>query len=46
MKPEVFLDTGYAITLSSRRDRYHAKALELAAELEDAATRLVTTRAV
>jgi predicted nucleic acid-binding protein len=46
MNNEVFLDTAYAIALSSEKDRYHHRALELAEQLEKAGTRLITTRAV
>lgn len=43
---EVFLDTSYALALAAPTDRHHAAALRLADELEAAAARLVTTRAV
>ena len=46
MKNEVFLDTSYAIALSSEKDKYHQRALELAEQLEKAGSRLITTRAV
>jgi predicted nucleic acid-binding protein len=46
MKNEVFLDTSYAIALSSEKDKYHQRALELAEQLEKACPRLITTRAV
>ncbi len=46
MRHEVFLDTAYAIALSSESDKYHERALNLAEQLEKAATRLVTTRAI
>jgi hypothetical protein len=46
MKSEVFLDTAYAIALSVASDAHHERAVELADQLEAAATRLVTTRAV
>ena len=46
MQAEVFLDTAYAIALSSPNDRYHQKALQLAFELDAANSRLTTTRAV
>lgn len=46
MRNEVFLDTAYAIALSSSNDQYHERALRLAKQLETASTRLVTTRAV
>jgi predicted nucleic acid-binding protein len=43
---EVFLDTAYAIALSSPKDKYHARAEAIADELEQRQVRLVTTRAV
>lgn len=43
---EVFLDTAYAIALSSSSDNYHQQAVALAEKLEADGTRLVTTRAV
>jgi len=46
MQAEVFLDTAYAIALSSTNDQFHARAVELAEQLEALGTRLVTTRAV
>lgn len=46
MKNEVFLDTAYAIALSSESDKHHKRAMELAEQLEKTGTRLVTTRAV
>ncbi|QTA85969.1 type II toxin-antitoxin system VapC family toxin [Desulfonema magnum] len=46
MMPEIFLDTSYAIALSSKRDRFHRKALELAEKLEAEKTKLITTRPV
>jgi len=46
MKNEVFLDTAYAIALSSESDKHHKRAIELAEQLEKIGTRLVTTRAV
>jgi hypothetical protein len=46
MKAEVFLDTAYAIALSSPNDLFHRQALALADELEAAGVRLITTRAV
>jgi len=42
----VFLDTAYAIALSSPNDEFHAAAVTLAAELEAQGTRMVTTSAV
>ena len=46
MRGEVFLDTAYAVALSSPSDHLHKRAVELAEELEAVGTRLVTTRAV
>src|SRR5882724_2175518 len=46
MEAEVFLDTAYAIALSSPNDQFHARAVDLADQLEALGTRLVTTRAV
>ena len=43
---EVFLDTAYAIALSVEADAHHARAIELAEQLELQQTKLVTTRAV
>jgi predicted nucleic acid-binding protein len=41
-----FMDTGFAIALCVRRDKFHAKAAALASEIERTATQLVTTHAV
>jgi len=46
MTGEVFLDTAYAIALSSTNDHIHQRAVFLADQLEAAGTRLVTTQAV
>ena len=46
MKNEVFLDTAYAIALSSESDKHHKRAMDLAEQLEKTGTRLITTRAV
>jgi hypothetical protein len=46
MKTNVFLDTSYAIALSSSRDQFHKQALRLAEEIETARIQLLTTRAV
>jgi uncharacterized protein len=43
---EVFLDTSFAIALSSVTDRNHAQAVELADQIETNRTRLVTTQAI
>ena len=46
MGTEAFLDTAFAIALSSSGDDLHRVALALADELETSPTRIVTTRAV
>lgn len=46
MKRKVFLDTSYAIALSSPRDQFHTTALQIAQTLEDERVRMVTIRAV
>jgi predicted nucleic acid-binding protein len=46
MRAEVFLDTAYAIALSSPNDLFHQRAVQLADELKSGGTRLVTTRAI
>lgn len=46
MPDEVFLDTAYAIALSSGNDLFHEQAASIAEQLESRGTRLVTTRAV
>ncbi len=46
MKAELFLDTAYALALSSPKDLFHEQATRLADEVEAAGVRLVTTRAV
>jgi uncharacterized protein len=43
---ELFLDTAFAIALSSPRDSHHEQAIQISERLEKDATRLVTTRAV
>src|SRR5215210_89476 len=43
---KIFLDTSYAIALSSPADEHHRRAEELAEQLEAAGTQLVTTRAI
>jgi uncharacterized protein len=43
---EVFLDTSFAIALSSVTDRNHVQAVELANQIETARTSLVTTQAI
>ena len=46
MKSEVFVDTAYAIALSSRNDLFHQQAVQLAREIKASSVRLVTTRAI
>lgn len=46
MDPELFLDTAYAIALSSTTDQYHSQAVQLADQLRKSSSRLITTRAV
>lgn len=46
LEKAVFLDTGFAIALASPRDRYHARAVQLADELKISDSIIVTTRAV
>jgi uncharacterized protein len=41
-----FIDTGFAIALCVRRDKFHNKAALLASEIERTGTQLVTTHAV
>lgn len=43
---EVFLDTSFAIALSSITDQNHVKAVQIANQLEADKTRLVTTQAI
>ncbi|AFZ45540.1 hypothetical protein PCC7418_3426 [Halothece sp. PCC 7418] len=43
---EVFLDTSFAIALSSVSDKNHLKAVQIANQLEKNQTRLVTTQAI
>ena len=45
-RTELFLDTAFAIALSSLKDEHHEKALRLSEQLEAEGTRLLTTRAV
>jgi predicted nucleic acid-binding protein len=45
-RTEIFLDTAYAIALSSSGDEHHEKALFLADQLETDGTKLITTRAI
>jgi len=46
MESNVFLDTAYAIALSSRNDFLHNKAIEIANEMQSNQTQMITTRAV
>jgi uncharacterized protein len=46
MSIEMFLDTAYAIALSSPDDDYHDLAASFARQIKSTGTRLVTTRAV
>lgn len=46
MAAEWFLDTAYALALSSATDEYHARARQLAEQLRNSTARLVTTQAV
>ena len=43
---KVFLDTSYAVAVSSRTDENHQRAVELAQELDASGTYLITTRAI
>ena len=43
---KVFLDTSYAVALSAITDENHARAAELADELETSGTNFITTRAI
>jgi Predicted nucleic acid-binding protein, contains PIN domain len=43
---EVFLDTSFAIALSSITDQHHVQAVQLAHQLESSKARLVTTQAI
>jgi uncharacterized protein len=45
-RPEVFLDSSYAIALAAENDRYHERALRFSQVLEASAAHIVTTRAV
>ena len=46
MEPKVFLDTAYAISLSSEQDDFHEVALQIADVLEAEQTFIVTTQAI
>jgi hypothetical protein len=43
---EVFLDTSFAIALASITDQHHARAVQLAHQLQASQARLVTTQAI
>ena len=43
---DVFLDTGYVIALSDRRDRYHQRAREYAEQVSQGGGQVVTTQDV
>ncbi len=43
---EIFLDTSFAIALSAITDQSHTRAVDLANQLENSGTRLVTTQAI
>lgn len=44
--PEVFLDSSYAVALSSTTDQHHQRAVEISETLESGGFRLIATRAV
>lgn len=44
--PSLFLDTGFAIALASRKDMFHERATALAEEITATRPRIVTTQAV
>lgn len=46
MPDKIFLDSAYAIALSSSRDMYHQRAMQLATRLRLEKSRLITTRAI
>lgn len=46
MTTEVFIDTSFAIALSSPKDQFHQKALQVANQLEIDNTQMVITHAV
>ena len=43
---EVFLDSSYAIALSSAKDTHHLKALDFAQKFQSAPARIVTTEPI
>jgi len=46
MMADLFLDTAYAIALSSPNDLFHHRAIQLADQIEAEGTHLITTRAI
>jgi len=44
MSTDVFLDTAYAIALSSAKDQFHVRAIALAEQMEAARARLMQDR--
>ncbi len=46
MKRTLFLDTSYAIALSSRNDGFHQQAITVSTQIEQERSNLVTTRAI
>ncbi len=46
MTNRVFLDTAFAVAASITADEFHAKAVEVAAQIKQNSTPLITTRAV
>jgi predicted nucleic acid-binding protein len=46
VEPKVFLDTAYAISLSSEHDNLHELALQIADVLETEQTSIITTQAI
>ncbi len=46
MRGEIFPDTSYVIALSSQKDCFHVKAVEVAQQLRSVKSKLITTRPV
>ena len=46
VEPKVFLDTAYTISLSSEQDDLHELALQIADDLEEEHTSIITTQAI
>ena len=46
MNKKIFLDTAYAIALSSNNDKHHNQAVKLAKKIESESIIIVTTRAI